>query len=284
MHSFAVDNKDVFAFPVSAAEDLQPFSHTVRRIANDPVKQPRTPERRVRQVGNEVVQKPSRQAILLEIADDVPFFRASDAACIDIRAKNHSTKVRTRNGEAPGPYEGVVEDLAGSDEREVCGDETELGVHGRRTYISPRLETVSGHGVSVTPCNPSAKMDPSRRGGSEIVVFENTPPLLWTLHLDGPVEVEVIERFYQSALLRRTPFALVGVDVEAEGAGAVLRPFGQTTVPDLDVEVIVGCCAGPEFVDVLTKNTAPYKGTGCVFVLEPYDAEWRLFFCYYLDI
>lgn len=189
---------------------------------------------------------------MLKVADDVPTFRASDASRIDIRAKNHSPRVSTRNRKASSPYEGVVEDLAGSGEREVCGDETEFGVHRGSTYVLPRLETVGVYGIAVTPCDPSAQVDSSGRRGSEIVVFEDAVPLLRTLHLDKAVEFQVIERLNQSALLGGTPFALVRVDVEAEGAGAVLRPFGQGTVLDLGAEVIVGCGAAPEFVDVLT--------------------------------
>lgn len=40
------------------------------------------------------------------------------------------------------------------------------------------------------------------------------------------------------------------------------------------MEAIVGFSAAPEFIDVLTEDTPAYKGTGCGFVLEPYDAEW----------
>ena len=182
--------------------------------------------------------------------------------------------MRTRNRQAPCADERVVDDLTRSGEREVGGDETELGVHGRRAEVRARFETVSVYGVAVTPRDPSAEMKSSGRRGSEFVVFEYAEPLLWIVHFDGTVEVEVVERLDQSALLRGAPFALVGVDVEAEGAGAVLCLFGERTVADLGVKVIVGCSARPEFVDVLTEDTAAYKGTGCVLIFEPYDAEW----------
>lgn len=133
MRGFAVDPMDfllLLLHPVFATQDLQAFAHAVGRIADDAVQDPGGPQGRVRQIGDEAVEVPVHEIVLLEIGEGVEAVFAADGAAVDVGAHGDGAEMRAGDGETARAGEGVVEELSGGGLGEIGGHEGEFGIHG----------------------------------------------------------------------------------------------------------------------------------------------------------
>lgn len=107
---------------------------------------------------------------------------------------------------------------------EVGGDKGELGVHGGGGDVGALLEVVFVDGLSPALGDEAAEVQGSRGWSVEVVVFEDGEVVVGFAHSDGTGEGHVVEGLDELALLGERAAAVVAVDLEAEGAGTVLRP------------------------------------------------------------
>lgn len=132
MRRFTVDPMDFLLLlpPVFAPQDLQAFADAVGRIADDAVQDPGGPQGRMRQIGDEAVEVPVHEMVLLEIGEGVDAVFAADGAAVDVGAHGHGAEMGAGDGETARAGEGVVEEFPGVGVGEIGGYEGEFGIHG----------------------------------------------------------------------------------------------------------------------------------------------------------
>ena len=276
MGGLAVDKHGFLSSAVSAAEDFEPFAYAVGRVADDAVEEGVRAQGRVRKVSDEAVEVAGLQGVLVETGDDIAGLLAADAAAVDVGAGGDGAEVGAGDGETAGADKGVVEEGAGAREAEVGGHEGEFRVHGRGADVAARFERVGIYGVAVAGGDPAAQVEGVGFWVAPGVVFEDGEFLRGVVHFDGAFEAEVGKGFDDLALGGEGAVALVVVEAEFEGGGAVEVPLGGAAAADVGVEGVIVCAGAPELIDAFAEDTAGDEGMGGGGGWEANDAVRRL--------
>lgn len=154
------------------------------------------------------------------------------------------------NGEGPRADKGVVEELSGAGEGNVCGDEGELGVHAGGGDVLALLEVVPVDDVAGRGGDEAAQANTvwvldfqgDAVKGPEL---EEGECVVWVGHADGAVKGEVAEGVDEGEALLVGVGALKRVDDELERGVFVLGPeVGGLRLDDL-VEGVEGLGGSP---------------------------------------
>lgn len=127
----------------------------------------------------------------------------------------------------------------------------------------PLLKVVCRLGRTPGARDERAEVQRVRLAGMQGVVFEDAEVQRRVFHADRAVERHVGEGLDDAALRAAGARAAEGVEGEAEGGCAVLRPFWGRESAYGDMKIGIASSAAPELVDALGEYAAGYEvGSG----------------------
>lgn len=168
---------------ISTPQDPQAFSHAIRRVTHDAVKQPpppalpaatkrKTAQGGVGQVAREDVAQPALEPVEAEVAPQRLLAAhgaalglgagvvaaAAHGAAVDVAAPAGGAEGGAGDGEGARAGEGVVEELPGRGEGHVGRHERELAVHGGGGDVGPLLQVEAPDEVAGAAGEEAAKV------------------------------------------------------------------------------------------------------------------------------